>query len=304
MKLFQNVIEYMKKYWKGLIFRVDLLGKNVADKLTEDIKVEVDNLRNKGVKPTLAILRVGERPDDLAYERGALARCEKCGIDTTVVTLDEGVDESEYIKALEMLNKDKNINGILCFRPLPSGIDENRIKYIIDPKKDVDAFSPINIAKLMAGEEDRFSPCTPQAVLEIMDYYNIDLCGKNVVVIGRSMVVGKPISMLLTNKNATVTICHSKTENLAKIASCADILISCVGRAKMIGKDFVKKGQYVIDVGINVDKHGKLCGDVDYSEVVDIVKAITPVPRGVGSVTSSVLAKQVVESCKIQNKLD
>lgn len=283
---------------------MDLLGKNVADKITEEISSEALKLRDRGIIPKLAILKVGNRPDDESYQKGALSRCEKCNIDTEVVALDENVDEAGYIKALEKLNNDKDIHGILCFRPLPKGIDEDKIKYIIDEHKDVDAFSPINIAKLVSGDQDGFNPCTPQAVIEILDFYDIDLCGKNVVVLGRSMVVGKPLSMLLLNRNATVTVCHSKTKGIKEISKSADILISCMGRAKMVDREFVSDGQVIVDVGINFTDDGKMCGDVDYESVVDVVNSITPVPRGVGSATSSVLAKQVLKACKLQNGID
>ncbi len=196
---------------------------------------------------------------------------------------------------------DKNVHGILCFRPLPKQLDEEAIKYVIAPEKDVDSFSPINSAKVMEGDTTGFPPCTPTAVVEILKHYGVQLNGAKVAVLGRSMVVGKPAAMLLLNENATVTICHSRTKDLAKVTSEADVLVAAVGRAKMVKEDFVKEGAVVIDVGINVDAEGNLCGDVDTNGVMDKVSMITPVPAGVGSVTTSILAKHLVKACKLQN---
>ncbi|MCI9060963.1 MAG: bifunctional 5,10-methylenetetrahydrofolate dehydrogenase/5,10-methenyltetrahydrofolate cyclohydrolase [Romboutsia sp.] len=247
------------------------------------------------------MVRVGAKGNDLAYERGALKRCQTIGIETEVIELSEDITQEEYEKALRNLNENKDIHGILCFRPLPKQLNEEEIKYVISPEKDVDCFSPINSAKIMEGDTSGFPPCTPTAVVEILKHYNVELQGANIVVLGRSMVVGKPTAMLLLNENATVTICHSRTKNLEKVTSEADILIAAVGRAKMIKENFIKKGAVVIDVGINVDEDGNLCGDVDTSAVFDKASMITPVPAGVGSVTSSILAKHVVKACKAQN---
>ena len=276
-------------------------GKPVGDALSDQLKVECEALVKEGIQPKLAILRVGAKPNDLSYEKGALKKCETIGIQTEVTELPEGTTQDEYIAALEKLNKDTSVNGILTFRPLPEGIDENVIKNIIAAEKDVDCFSPLNTAKLMEGDKSGFPPCTPTAVVEILKHYDVELNGANVAVLGRSMVVGKPASMLLLNENATVTICHSRTKNLEKVTSQADILVAAVGRAKMIKENFVKEGAVVIDVGINVDENGNLCGDVDTASVQDKVSMITPVPAGVGSVTTSILAKHVVKACKNQN---
>ncbi|WP_270669987.1 bifunctional 5,10-methylenetetrahydrofolate dehydrogenase/5,10-methenyltetrahydrofolate cyclohydrolase [Paraclostridium bifermentans] len=277
-------------------------GKPVADKITEDLKKEVKNLNEMGINPKLAIVRVGERPDDLAYERGALKRCQNIGIETEVVELDENISQDEFIKAIHKLNEDDKVNGILTFRPLPKHLSEDEIKYEISPKKDIDCFNPINTAKIVENDKTGYPPCTPTAVIEILKHYGINLTGANIVVLGRSMVVGKPLSMLLLNENATVNICHSKTRNLAEIASQADILVAAVGRAKMVKKDYVKDGAIVIDVGVNVDDQGNLCGDVDMEDVLDKVSMITPVPGGVGAVTTSILATNIVKACKLQNK--
>lgn len=282
---------------KGQIIK----GKPVADQISETLIKEVNELVKEGINPKLAIVRVGAKGNDLAYERGALKRCQTIGIETEVIELSEDITQEEYEKALRNLNENKDIHGILCFRPLPKQLNEEEIKYVISPEKDVDCFSPINSAKIMEGDTSGFPPCTPTAVVEILKHYNVELQGANIVVLGRSMVVGKPTAMLLLNENATVTICHSRTKNLEKVTSEADILIAAVGRAKMIKENFIKKGAVVIDVGINVDEDGKLCGDVDTSAVFDKASMITPVPAGVGSVTSSILAKHVVKACKAQN---
>lgn len=282
---------------KGQIIK----GKPVADQISENLIKEVNELVKEGINPKLAIVRVGAKGNDLAYERGALKRCQTIGIETEVIELSEDITQEEYEKALRNLNENKDIHGILCFRPLPKQLNEEEIKYVISPEKDVDCFSPINSAKIMEGDTSGFPPCTPTAVVEILKHYNVELQGANIVVLGRSMVVGKPTAMLLLNENATVTICHSRTKNLEKVTSEADILIAAVGRAKMIKENFIKKGAVVIDVGINVDEDGNLCGDVDTLAVFDKASMITPVPAGVGSVTSSILAKHVVKACKAQN---
>ena len=276
-------------------------GKPVADQISETLIAEVSELVKEGINPKLSIVRIGARGEDLSYERGALKRCETIGIQTEVIELPEDIDQEGYIAKLHELNNDKNVNGILCFRPLPKGLDEEAIKYEIAPEKDVDCFSPINSAKVMEGDRTGYPPCTPTAVVEILKHYNVNLNGAKVAVLGRSMVVGKPAAMLLLNENATVTICHSRTKDLAKVTSEADILVAAVGRAKMVKADFVKEGATVIDVGINVDEEGKLCGDVDTNDVLDKVSMVTPVPAGVGSVTTSILAKHVVKACKLQN---
>ncbi|EGT4204235.1 bifunctional 5,10-methylene-tetrahydrofolate dehydrogenase/5,10-methylene-tetrahydrofolate cyclohydrolase [Clostridioides difficile] len=282
---------------KGQIIK----GKPVADKISEELIKEVDLLIKEGINPKLTIVRVGARSDDLSYERGALKRCQNIGITTEVLELAEDITQEEYIDVLKRVNDDKNVNGILCFRPLPKHLNEEVIKYVIAPEKDVDCFSPINSAKVMEGDKSGFPPCTPTAVVEILKHYNVALKGSKVTVLGRSMVVGKPVSMLLLSEHATVTICHSKTKNLSGVAAEADVLIAAIGRAKMVDESFVKDGAVVIDVGINVDEEGNLCGDVDTNAVLDKVSMITPVPAGVGSVTTSILAKHVVKACKLQN---
>ena len=277
-------------------------GKPVGDALSEILKGECEALVKEGIQPKLAILRVGAKPNDLSYERGALKKCDTIGIVAEVTELSEDTTQEQYIEALEKLNKDSSVHGILTFRPLPKGIDEEVIKNVISPEKDVDCFSPMNTAKLMEGDKTGFPPCTPTAVVEILKHYNVPLKGANVVVLGRSMVVGKPVSMLLLGENATVTICHSKTQDLAKVCSQADVLVAGVGRARMVTSDYIKEGAVVIDVGINAKPEGGgICGDVDTDTVVEKASMITPVPAGVGSVTTSVLAKHVIKACKLQN---
>ena len=277
-------------------------GKPVGDALSEVLKGECEALVKDGIQPKLAILRVGAKPNDLSYEKGALKKCDTIGIKAEVTELPEGTTQEQYIEALEKLNKDSSVHGILTFRPLPKGIDEEVIKNVIAPEKDVDCFSPMNTAKLMEGDKTGFPPCTPTAVVEILKYYNVPLKGAKVVVLGRSMVVGKPVSMLLLGENATVTICHSKTQDLPKVCADADVLVAGVGRARMVTADYVKEGAVVIDVGINAKPEGGgICGDVDTDDVVGKASMVTPVPAGVGSVTTSILAKHVIKACKQQN---
>ena len=277
-------------------------GKPVGDALSEVLKGECEALVKDGIQPKLAILRVGANPNDLSYEKGALKKCDTIGIKAEVTELPEGTTQEEYIEALEKLNKDSSVHGILTFRPLPKGIDEEVIKNVIAPEKDVDCFSPMNTAKLMEGDKTGFPPCTPTAVVEILKHYNVPLKGAKVVVLGRSMVVGKPVSMLLLGENATVTICHSKTQDLQKVCADADVLVAGVGRARMVTADYGKEGAVVIDVGINAKPEGGgICGDVDTDDVVGKASMVTPVPAGVGSVTTSILAKHVIKACKQQN---
>jgi methylenetetrahydrofolate dehydrogenase (NADP+)/methenyltetrahydrofolate cyclohydrolase len=276
-------------------------GKPVADRISAELTEIVKVLKEKGVNPKLAIVRVGARLDDLAYEKGALSRCKAIWIETQVVELPEDISKVDFIIELRKLNEDKNTHGILVFRPLPKHIDEDVVKYVIAPEKDVDCFSPVNAAKLLEGDKAGFPPCTPTAVIEILKHYKVDISGKKAAVLGRSMVVRKPAALLLLNENATVTICHSKTKNLSEVTSDADILVAAIGKAKFVKSDFIKEGAVVIDVGINVDEEGKLCGDVDFEDCKDKAEMITPVPGGVGSVTTSILAKHVVKAAMMQS---
>ncbi len=277
-------------------------GKPVADKISENLIEEVKAMKSDGIIPKLSIIRVGARSDDLAYERGALKRCEKIGINTEVIELDKDISQDDFIKELHKANEDEETDGILVFRPLPKQLDESVIKYEIDPEKDVDCFSPVNEGKLYEGDESGFPPCTPVAVMEILKHYNVEIEGKDSVVIGASNVVGKPVALLLLNESATVTICHSKTKDTAKEARKGEIVVVAVGVPKLVKENFISDGAIVIDVGINVDEDGNMCGDVDFENVKDKASMITPVPRGVGSVTTSILASHVVKACRLQNK--
>ncbi|KPU46027.1 bifunctional protein FolD protein [Oxobacter pfennigii] len=278
-------------------------GKPVADKMTDDLTAEVAALNAKGITPKLTIVRVGARPDDLAYEKGALSKCQKVGLATEVKELPLDITQDDFIAELRKINNDSNVHGILIFRPLPKQLSEEVIKYEIAPEKDIDCFSPVNAAKLLEGDKSGFPPCTPTAVIEILKYYNVPMEGKKAVVLGRSMVVGKPATLLLLNENATVTICHSRTKDLPKVVSEADIVVAGIGKAKMVKADFIKEGAVVMDVGINLDENGNLCGDVDTEACVEKASLITPVPGGVGSVTTSILAKHVIKACKALNNL-
>lgn len=273
-----------------------LLGKEVTAALNERIIADVQTLKEKGVTPTLGIIRVGERPDDLSYERGATKRCETLGVEYKKYLLPADVSQEELLKVIDEVNKDDNIHGVLMFRPLPKHINQTVVENALAAEKDVDCQTDASLGGVFTGKKVGFPPCTPQACMEILDHYGIDCTGKKAVVIGRSLVVGKPAAMMLIKKNATVTVCHTKTVDMPSVTREADILIVAAGRAGVVGAEYVSAGQTVIDVGINVNDEGKLCGDVAYAEVEPIVDAITPVPGGVGSVTTSVLVGHVVEA--------
>lgn len=272
----------------------ELLGKPAADAVNERLKTQISDLASKGIVPTLAVVRVGAREDDLAYERGIKKKFSDMGCQVTVVELPEDVTQEDLDETVAALDSDAEIHGILLFRPLPKHLTDKNIVNSISSGKDVDCMGNANMAKLFAGDKDGFAPCTAQAVMEIIDHYGIDIKGKKVTVIGRSLVIGKPVALMLIAGNATVTVCHTKTADLKAECKAADIIVAAAGKAKMITADYVREGQIVIDVGMNVDENGKLCGDVDFAGVSEIVDAITPVPRGVGSVTTSVLLANTV----------
>ena len=273
-----------------------LLGKEVNAALNERIKAKVAELGEKGIKPTLGIIRVGENESDISYERGATKRCETLGVACEKFLLPADVSQEELLKVIDEVNQNDAIHGVLLFRPLPKHLDQNLIENALDPAKDVDCMTDGSMSGVFTGKAIGFPPCTPQACMEILDHYGIDCTGKKAVVIGRSLVVGKPAAMMLIKKNATVTVCHTRTVDMPSVTREADILLVAAGRAGVVGAEYVKPGQIVIDVGINVNAEGKLCGDVDYAAVEPIVEAITPVPGGVGSVTTSVLVSHVVEA--------
>ena len=273
-------------------------GADVAKTMKEDLTGEARRLKDRGILPSLTIVRVGARPDDLAYERGARKRMEMIGIECKVVELPETITQAEFEKTFFKINEDPKVHGILLFRPLPGHLDEGPVVSRINPLKDVDCMCPVNIAKVFSGDETGHAPCTPEAVMEMLDYYKIDPRGKKVTVIGRSMVVGKPLSMLLLKRHATVTICHTRTKDLSATCREAEILVAAAGMARMVTADLIGDGAVVVDVGINVDAKGNLCGDVDFNAAEPVTSYISPVPRGVGSVTSSVLAKHVLKAAE------
>ncbi len=275
-----------------------LKGAEVSKALNEKIKNDVKVLKEKGINPVLVMIRVGERPDDISYEKGAAKRCENLGIEAKHIAFSETVAEEELVEVIKNANEDKTVHGILLFRPLPKHLNEEKICAAITTEKDVDGIKKDSLTSVFTGSGQGFAPCTPKACMEILNYYGIDCTGKKAVVIGRSLVVGKPAAMMLLDKNATVTICHSKTNDLPAICQQADIIIAAAGSMRMIGKECFHKGQIIVDVGIHVDSEGKLFGDVKFEEADGIVEAITPVPGGVGAVTNGVLAGNVVEAAK------
>ena len=283
-----------------------LLGKEVVAALNERIMNNVAACKEKGVSPKLGIIRFGERPDDISYEKGATKRCETLGVEVEKILLPEDISKEDLLAVIDKVNKDASIHGVLMFRPLPAHLkaDQSEIENALDPAKDVDCMTNGSMAGVFTGKPLGFPPCTPQACMEILDYYGIDCKGKKAVVIGRSLVVGKPAAMMLMGKNATVTVCHTKTVDMPSVTKEADILISAAGVLKSLTAEYVRPGQIVIDVSINWDPEkinskggkGAIAGDAVFEEVEPIVEAITPVPGGVGSVTTSVLVGHVVEA--------
>ncbi|MBE5912782.1 MAG: bifunctional 5,10-methylenetetrahydrofolate dehydrogenase/5,10-methenyltetrahydrofolate cyclohydrolase [Pseudobutyrivibrio ruminis] len=274
-----------------------LKGKEVVDALNIKMANQVEALKAKGVNPTLAILRVGERADDLSYERGAIKRCQQVGVEVQVEALEEGVSEEGFFEKLNELNEDDSVHGILMFRPLPKHIDGEKARNMLKAEKDVDGCTDLSLAGVFTNTNLGFAPCTAEAAMEILKHYDIALSGKKVAVIGRSLVIGRPVAMMLMHENATVTICHTRTVDIPSITKDADIVVVASGQMESIGKEYLREGQTVIDVGISWnDEKGKLCGDVKFDEAEPIVDAITPVPGGVGGVTTSILVKHVVEA--------
>ena len=275
----------------------ELRGAPVAAAITETCKEKIAELKSKGITPTLAIVRVGARSDDESYERGAEKRFANAGAEIRKHILPEDVSQEELESLITELSDDKSIHGILLFRPLPKHLDESRIKRLISMDKDVDGMSYEGLGGLMASKDDTLAPFTPRAVIELLDFYGIDLAGKRVTLIGRSAVVGLPLAVMLIKRSATVTVCHTKTREIAKECAGADIIIAAAGKAKMVGAEYISEGQILIDVGINFED-GKMCGDIDYEAALAKAEAATPVPGGIGAVTTSVLLKQTVDSAK------
>lgn len=276
---------------------LELRGKKVSDGIKEYVSKELETL---SFVPKLAIVRVGENPDDMSYERSATKKLKSFGLDVASYVFPQDISDEAFKKAFKDINEDDEVTGILLLRPLPRTINEKDIENMIDPKKDLDGISPINIAKVFAGDTTGFSPCTAEAVIEVLKAYDIELTGKRVTVVGRSMVVGKPVSMLLLKENATVTMTHTRTVDLKKTCSDAEIVVAAAGRAKMLNSDYCGQDAVMIDVGINVDENGKLCGDVDYSTLDGKASAATPVPGGVGTITTAVLAKHLIQAAKMR----
>ncbi len=279
-----------------------LTGKPVADAMKEDLVKRVEDLKAKGVTPKIGLIRVGANPDDLFYEGGIKKTSDGIGLAYEIFEHPEDVNQEEFEQSVLSVGADSSIHGILMFAPLPKHLDEKKIRSLIPVEKDVDCMTLGSAGKVFTDDQTGFPPCTPTACMEMLKFYEIPLKGKKVTVVGRSLIVGKPVAMLLLREHATVTICHSRTENLDQVCAGADILVAAVGRAKMIGSSYVKPGQIVIDVGINPDPDnpGKYCGDVDFAAVEPIVDKITPVPGGVGSVTTIVLCKHTVMACEMQ----
>lgn len=275
-----------------------LKGAPVAAAINERGAEALARLQKAGLVPGLAIVRLGDNPDDAAYENSAVKRCEKAGVAARRVTLPGNCTQAELLRQLEALNSDRGIHGVLLLRPLPGHMDEATVCEAILPEKDVDGMTSASMAGVFSGRELGYPPCTPAACMELLDYYKIDLKGKRAVVVGRSLVVGKPLAMMLLARHATVTICHTRTENMAERCREADILLVAAGRAKMLDGSYLSPGQVVIDVGINVDESGALCGDVDFAAAEGCVSAITPVPGGIGAVTNALLIGHVIEAAE------
>ena len=276
-----------------------LKGAPVTAALNEKMTAKVAALKEKGVTPTLAILRVGERPDDISYETGAMKRCEKIGVQVKNVVLPADVDSDTFFAALDNLNNDPAVHGILMFRPLPKHLDGEKARQLLAPEKDIDGCTDGSLAGVFTNTKVGFPPCTAQAAMEILDYYGIDCAGKRAVVMGRSLVIGRPAAMMLMHKNATVTVTHRKTVDTPAVVRQADIVIVAIGEMENVGAEYFRPGQVVVDVGIGWNEEkGKLCGDVRFDEAEPIVAAITPVPGGVGTVTTSILVSHVVEAAE------
>jgi len=274
-----------------------LKGADVVEALKNKMSTKIETLKKNGVTATLAIVRVGERADDISYEKTATKRCETVGVAVKIIVLPADVTQGVLMQNIIDLNNDNDVHGVLMFRPLPPHLSDDIVRAVLKPEKDIDGITDASLAGVFTGSNNGFAPCTAQACMEILEHYNIDCKGKRTVIIGRSLVVGKPVAMMLMGKNATVTICHTRTVDIPAIARNAEILIVAAGQMEGLTKEYFSPGQIVIDVGINWDdEKGKLCGDVKFDDAEPIVAAITPVPGGVGTVTTSVLVSHVVEA--------
>ena len=276
-------------------------GKALAKKIRQELKVECDELKEKGINPKLAVIMVGDNPASKVYVRNKSRACDEIGIEYEEFLLQDNIKQEELISLIKKLNEDKSINGILLQSPIPEHLNINQAFKTITYRKDVDGFTPSSVGKLCIGE-DTFISCTPYGVIKMFEEYNIDLTGKNVVILGRSNIVGKPLIQCCLAKNATVTVCHSKTKNIEEYTKKADVLIAAIGKAKFVTKDMVKKGVVIIDVGINRNEQGKLVGDVDFENVEPLASYITPVPGGVGPMTIAMLMNNVIKAAREQHK--
>lgn len=276
-----------------------LKGKPVADAKALQIKERVNSLKAKGVRPCLGILRVGAKPDDIAYEGAALKRAESLGIDVKKFLLPEDAKKEDLVSLLDEINNDKNVHGLLPLKPMPNHMGEDDVLNMLDRFKDIDGITSTSMAALYRVEKDVFAPCTAEACMALLEYYGVELEGKNALVIGRSLVIGKPVSLLLQNKNATVTMCHSRTRNLKDMLVSADIVVVAAGKRALVTTEDFKDGQVILDVGINFDDQGKMCGDVVMDELHSPEILISPVPGGVGSVTTYILCEHVVRAAEI-----
>lgn len=280
---------------------ITLRGAEVSEKL----KVQVqEGLSELGRIPRLAIVRVGERPDDISYEKGAVKKMDAFGLEVVKYTFPENISDREFKAAFREINENPDVDGILVLRPLPEQIVQEDIDRMIHPLKDLDGISPVNIAKVFSGDNTGFAPCTAEAVMDILRLNDIPVAGRRAVIVGRSMVVGRPLAMLFLQENATVTVCHTRTVDLPEIRRSAQILVAAAGCAKMVDRTYVGEGAIVVDVGINVDENGHLCGDVDFEDIREQASMATPVPGGIGSVTTAVLAKRLVNAALAQARAE
>lgn len=283
-----------------------LKGKPVADRITAETSLKAAALKERGIVPTLAIVRLGEEPGDISYEKGAVKRAAEAGVEVRSLVFDRSISQEELAAEIVKLNADDSVHGVLLFRPLPKHIDEKAICEMLDPAKDVDGITSGSLAGIFMDTDVGFPPCTAKGCIEILDHYGYELSGKKVTVMGRSLVIGKPVAMMAMRRNATVTVCHSRTsgEDFAAAGAGADVVIAALGRARMVKPEMLGSGQVIIDVGINMDENGKLCGDVDFDRenpdegIGAAAAAITPVPGGTGSVTTAVLMKHVVQAAE------
>ena len=275
-----------------------LSGKEVTATLNESLLHRVEILQENGIEPCLAIVRLGEEPGDIAYERGAMKRAEKIGVTVRQFVLPREADQESLLAVIGEINKDPSIHGALLLRPFPAQIDDQTVRNALLPEKDMDGITDGSLAGVFTSTPLGYAPCTAEACMAVLDHYGIDPAGMRTTVIGRSLVIGKPVAMMLLKRNATVTICHTRTKDMGREIRRAELVIAAAGQPKMVTADMLSEGQIVIDVGVNMSEDGKLCGDVDYASAEPVVDAITPVPGGVGTVTSSILMRHVIEAAE------